>query len=62
MYIPLQVNRFHISILLIVQYKFSKFFSEDFILKNPKKSFCIDYSTFIGGFFVLKRQKSALLK
>jgi len=33
-YVPLQVIRFHQSILLIVQYKYSKSCSEDFILKN----------------------------
>ena len=34
MYIPLQVNRFHKSILLIVQYKYLKSRSENFVLKN----------------------------
>jgi len=33
MYVPLQVIRFHKSILLIVQYKYLKSCSEDFILK-----------------------------
>jgi len=33
-YVPLQVNRFHKIILLIVQYKYLKSFSEDFILQN----------------------------
>jgi len=53
MYIAFQVNRFHKSILLIVQYKSVKSFYEDFILKNPKQSdpphkimrYCIYYST-----------------
>jgi len=31
---PFQVNRFHKSILLIVQYKYLKSCSEDFVLKN----------------------------
>ena len=33
-YVPLHVIRFHKSILLIVQYKYLKSCSEDFILKN----------------------------
>ena len=33
-YVPLQVPRFHKSILRIVQYKYLKSCSEDFILKN----------------------------
>jgi len=33
-YVPLQVNRFQESILLIVQYKHLKSCSEDFILQN----------------------------
>jgi len=33
-YVPLQVIRFHKSILLIVQYKYLKSCSENFILKN----------------------------
>ena len=37
MYIPFQVNIFQKNILLIVQYKYLKSFSEDFILKNPTK-------------------------
>jgi len=32
--LPLQVIRFHKSILLIIQYKYLKSCSEDFILKN----------------------------
>jgi len=34
MYVPLLVNRFQESILLIVQYKYLKSCSEDLILKN----------------------------
>ena len=34
-YIPLQVNRFQKSILLIVEYKYSKSCSKDSILQNP---------------------------
>jgi len=36
-YIPFQVIIFQKSILLIVQYKYSKSCSEDFFLKNPTK-------------------------
>jgi len=35
MYVPLQVNRFQKSSLLIVQYKYLKSCSRDFILQNP---------------------------
>jgi len=53
MYIPFQVNRFPENILLIVQYKSSQSFSEDFIQKIQQKSdpphkimsYCIYYST-----------------
>ena len=38
MYIPFQVNICHKSILLVLQYKYLKSSSEDFILKNPQKS------------------------
>jgi len=37
MCIPLHVNIFHESILLILQYKYLKSSSEDFILKNLTK-------------------------
>jgi len=37
MYIPFQVNIFHRSILLIVQYKYLKSCSEDLFLKDPTK-------------------------
>ena len=38
MYIPFQVNRFQKSILLIVQYKYSKSYSEDFFLKKSNEN------------------------
>jgi len=67
MYIPFQVNRFHKSILLIVQYKSLKSCSEDLILKNPKKSSAQDHAVLhlllnIVGFFISARQKSAWWK
>ena len=69
MYIPFQVNRSNKSILLIVQYKYLKSFSEDFILKNPTKigSSAQDHAVLhsllnIVGFFISARQKSSWLK
>ena len=69
MYIPFQVNRFQKSILLIVQYKYSKSCSEDFVLKNPTKiwSSAQDHAVLhlllnTVGFFISARQKSAWWK
>jgi len=69
MYIPFQVNTFHKIILLIVQYKYWKSCSEDFILKNPSKIWSsaqdhavLDSLLNIVGFFISARQKSACRK
>jgi len=63
MYIPFQVNMCHQSILLILQYKYLKSFSEDFILKNPTQiGFSAqDHAVLllllnIVGFFISARQ------
>jgi len=47
-YVPLQVNRFQQFILLIVQYKYSKSCSKDFILQNLRDKimrYWVYYST-----------------
>jgi len=69
MHIPFQVNRFQNSILLIVQYKYLKSCSEDFLLKNPTKirSSAQDHAILhlllnTVGFFISNRQKSACWK
>jgi len=69
MYIPFQVNICHKSILLILQYKYLKSFSDDFILKNPTKIrfSAQDHVVLLlllntVGFFISARQKSAWLK
>ena len=69
MYIPFQVNRCHKSILRILQYKFLKSCSEDFILKNPTKIWfsAQDHAVLlllfdIVGLFISARQKSAWSK
>ena len=56
MYVPLQVNRFHESILLIVQYKYLKSWSEDFYCPEshpPHKimSYWVYYSIWWGFSF-----------
>jgi len=69
MYIPFQVNIFQKSILLIVQYKYVKSFSEDSILKNPTEIWSsaqdhavLHLSLNMVGFFISARQKSAWWK
>ena len=64
--IPFLVNKCHKSISLILQYKYLKSFSEDFILKNPKKiGFSAqDHAVLlillnIVGFFISARQMLA---
>ena len=69
MYVPLLVNRFGKIIFVIVQYKYLKSCSEDFILKNQTKiwSSAQDHAALhlllsIVGFFISVRQKSAWQK
>jgi len=69
MYILFQVSNFHKSILLIVQYKYLKSSSEDFILKNPTKIWLSAQDRVvlllllnIVGFFISTRKKSAWQK
>jgi len=69
MYIPFQVNICHKSILLILQYKYLKSCSEDWIVKNPTKIWfsAQDHAVLllllnIVGFFISARQKSAWWK
>ena len=66
MYIPFQVNICHKSILRILQYKYLKSCSEDFILKNPTEIWfsaqvhaVLLLLLNIVGFFISARQKSA---
>ena len=63
--VPLQVIRFHKSMILIVPYKYLKSCSEDFIFKNLillQDHAVLRLLLNIVGFFISDRQKSACWK